>query len=44
MSWGFISRWAKYPFGKESLRPFNARSENIEEKNYSVKAGSIKDA
>tara|TARA_Y100000991_G_scaffold211226_1_gene193481 strand:- start:1803 stop:2441 length:639 start_codon:yes stop_codon:yes gene_type:complete len=32
MSWGFISPWAKHPFGKESPRPFNARSETIEEK------------
>ena len=32
MSWGFISPWAKDPFDKERPRPFNARSENIEEK------------
>tara|TARA_B100001989_G_scaffold252181_1_gene233408 strand:- start:720 stop:1358 length:639 start_codon:yes stop_codon:yes gene_type:complete len=32
MSWGFISPWAKHPFDKESPRPFNARSETIEEK------------
>tara|TARA_Y100001970_G_scaffold173576_1_gene211996 strand:+ start:3193 stop:3831 length:639 start_codon:yes stop_codon:yes gene_type:complete len=32
MSWGFISPWAKDPFDKERPRPFNARSETIEEK------------
>ncbi len=32
MSWGFISPWAKDPFDKERPRPFNARSESIEEK------------
>jgi len=32
MSWGFISPWAKEPFEKEKPRPFNARSETIEEK------------
>jgi len=32
MSWGFISPWAKYPFEKGKQRPFNARSETIEEK------------
>ena len=32
MSWGFISPWAKEPFNKERPRPFNARSETIEEK------------
>ncbi len=32
MSWGFISPWARDPFDKERPRPFNARSENIEEK------------
>ena len=32
MSWGFISPWAKDPFDKEIPRPFNARSETIEEK------------
>ena len=36
MSWGFISPWAKDPFDKERPRPFNARSETIEEKNYLV--------
>jgi len=32
MSWGFISPWSKDPFDKEKPRPFNARSETIEEK------------
>ena len=32
MSWGFISPWAKEPFDKQRPRPFNARSETIEEK------------
>ena len=32
MSWGFIAPWAKDPFNKEKPRPFNARSETIEEK------------
>ncbi len=32
MSWGFIAPWAKNPFDKGRLRPFNARSENIEKK------------
>ena len=32
MSWGFISPWAKYPFDKEKPRPYNARSETLEEK------------
>ena len=32
MTWGFISPWAKYPFDKERPRPFNARSETVEEK------------
>ena len=32
MSWGFISPWAKDPFNKESPRPFNARSETLQEK------------
>ena len=31
MSWGFISPWAKDPFDKKKPRPFNARSETIEE-------------
>jgi len=32
MYWGFISPWAKDPFDKERPRPFNARSETIDEK------------
>ena len=32
MSWGFISPWVKDPFDKERKRPFNARSETLEEK------------
>ncbi len=32
MSWGFISPWAKDPFDKKRPRPFNARSETLEEK------------
>jgi len=32
MSWGFISPWAKDPFDKGRIRPFNARSETVEEK------------
>ena len=32
MSWGFISPWANTPFDKERPRPFNARSETLEEK------------
>tara|TARA_A100001388_G_scaffold268913_1_gene244578 strand:- start:525 stop:1163 length:639 start_codon:yes stop_codon:yes gene_type:complete len=32
MSWGFISPYAKDPFDKKRPRPFNARSESIEEK------------
>ncbi len=32
MSWGFISPWAKDPFDKERPRPFNARSESVQEK------------
>ena len=32
MSWGFISPWAKDPFKKKRPRPFNARSESLEEK------------
>ena len=32
MSWGFISPWAKDPFDKERSRPFNARSETVQEK------------
>ena len=32
MKWGFISPWAKEPFEKNIPRPFNARSETVEEK------------
>ena len=32
MSWGFISPWAQNPFDKGRPRPFNARSETVEEK------------
>ncbi len=32
MTWGFISPWAKDPFDKERPRPFNARSETVQEK------------
>ena len=32
MSWGFISPWAKDPFDKQRPRPFNAKSETLEEK------------
>ena len=32
MTWGFISPWAKDPFDKKRTRPFNARSETVEEK------------
>ena len=32
MSWGFITPWAKEPFDKGRTRPFNARSETVEEK------------
>ena len=31
MSWGFISPWAKNPYDKKRPRPFNARSESLEE-------------
>ena len=44
MSWGFISPWAKDPFDKKRPRPFNARSETIEEKKYLVEVGDTKDA
>tara|TARA_Y100000991_G_scaffold201343_1_gene174307 strand:+ start:481 stop:1116 length:636 start_codon:yes stop_codon:yes gene_type:complete len=33
MSWGFIAPWTKDPFDKKNPRPFNARSETVEEKN-----------
>ena len=32
MYWGFISPWAINPFDKNRPRPFNARSETVEEK------------
>ena len=32
MSWGFISPWAKVPFDNKRPRPFNVRSETVEEK------------
>jgi len=32
MYWGFVSPWSKDPFDKSRPRPFNARSETIEEK------------
>ena len=32
MSWGFISPWTKEPFQKVKIRPFNARSETVENK------------
>tara|TARA_B100000886_G_scaffold332771_1_gene285876 strand:+ start:226 stop:864 length:639 start_codon:yes stop_codon:yes gene_type:complete len=32
MNWGFIPPWAKEPFDKKRPRPFNARSETIEER------------
>ena len=32
MSWGFISPLTKDPFDKKRQRPFNARSESVEEK------------
>jgi|TARA_B100000161_G_scaffold39505_1_gene23788 putative SOS response-associated peptidase YedK len=32
MYWGFINPWAKDPFDKNRPRPFNARSETVEEK------------
>ena len=44
MTWGFISPWAKDPFDKERPRPFNARSETVEEKNYLLEVGNIKGA
>ena len=33
MTWGLISPWAKNPFEKGRPRPFNARSETVQEKN-----------
>ena len=44
MKWGFISPWAKDPFDKKRPRPFNARSETLEEKNYLVEVGNTKGA
>jgi len=32
MTWGFISPWARDPYDKKRPRPFNARSETVEEK------------
>ena len=32
MSWGFIPPWSKDPLDKKRSRPFNARSETVEEK------------
>ena len=32
MLWGFISPWTKDPFDKKRSRPFNARSETVEDK------------
>ena len=32
MFWGFISEWSRDPFDKTRPKPFNARSESIEEK------------
>ena len=32
MSWGFVIPWAKDPFDKGRQRPFNARSESVEDK------------
>ena len=32
MTWGLISPWAKEPFEKGIPRPFNARSETVEDK------------
>ena len=32
MLWGFVSEWSKDPFDKTRLKPFNARSESIEDK------------
>ncbi len=43
MFWGFISPWDKDKFDKERTRPFNVRSETVEEKNYSVKVGGTRD-
>ena len=32
MQWGFISEWSRDPYDKSRPKPFNARSESIEEK------------
>jgi len=32
MLWGFISEWSKNPFDSSKPKPFNARSESVEEK------------
>ena len=32
MIWGFISEWSKDPFDKSRSKPFNARSEGVEQK------------
>ena len=32
MSWGLIYPWSKDPYEKGRIRPFNARSETVEEK------------
>ena len=34
MFWGFISPWTKNPFDKEKPRPYNVRSETVEEKKF----------
>ena len=40
MLWGFISEWSKDPFEKTRPKPFNARSESVEEKKlFSVVGG-----
>ena len=33
MLWGFISEWSRDPFDKSRPKPYNARSESVEEKN-----------
>ena len=42
MYWGFISPWAKNPFDKKNPRPFNARSETLEEKKLFSKSWKYK--
>ena len=40
MLWGFISEWSKDPFDNTRPKPFNARSESVEEKKlFSVVGG-----